>query len=259
MTDWNPNLYLKFHNERTQPAVDLANHILIENPKKILDVGCGPGNSTRVLKQRFPLAYILGVDNSPNMIETACRDFQDMDFKLCDVSRDLTNLDGDFDIVFSNACIQWIPNHATLIRSLMELLRPGGVLAVQIPMNYEEPIHQIISRVTTSNRWMEHFPEPRIFFNLIPGEYFDLLSEVSADFSLWMTTYYHQMDSHQDILNWYRSTGLKPYLEQLPPAEIPVFEQEIYSEIIKGYPPQQNGQIIFRFPRFFFLARKKGG
>ena len=153
MEDWNSVQYLKFKDERTQPAIDLVNRINIDNPRKIIDIGCGPGNSTQVLAQKFPNAYILGVDNSLNMIETAKRDYPNLDFKVCDVSRDLLTLDCDFDVVFSNACIQWIPNHNQLLRNLMRLLKTDGILAVQTPMNYKEPIHQIIGEVSTSEKW----------------------------------------------------------------------------------------------------------
>jgi trans-aconitate 2-methyltransferase len=255
MPDWNPELYLKFRNERTQPAVDLANRIPLDSPARVVDIGCGPGNSTIILKQRFSAAYILGVDNSNAMIETARRDFPELEFGYCDASTDLDKLDGNFDVVFSNACIQWLPDHPTLLRNMFRLLAPGGVLAVQTPMNYEEPIHKLITAVTGSSKWAQHFPNPRIFFNLTPSEYFDQLSELTGDFSLWMTTYYHRMDSHHDILTWYRSTGLKPYLDALPAELKPEFEQDILEEIRKGYPLQANGKVIFRFPRFFFLAR----
>lgn len=256
MTDWNSNLYLKFRNERTQPAIDLVHRIRIENPKKIVDIGCGPGNSTLVLNQRFPQADVLGVDNSPNMIAAARKDFPEMQFEICDASQDLSKLARDFDVVFSNACIQWIPDHHTLLRNLMDLLKPGGVLAVQTPMNYREPIHQVIGQVTTSEKWKMHFPAARIFFNLTPSEYFDLLSEMASDFCIWETIYYHRLNSHQDIMSWYRSTGLKPYLEQLPESLKAEFEQDVQAEVVRSYPLQQNGQVIFRFPRFFFTAIK---
>jgi trans-aconitate 2-methyltransferase len=256
MADWNSNLYLKFKNERTQPAIDLVNRIQLENPKKIIDIGCGPGNSTLVLKQKFPQSYILGVDNSPNMIDTAQKDFPEMDFQLCDAGRDLDRLDHDFDLVFSNACVQWIPDHPTLLQKFMDLLQPSGVLAIQTPMNFQEPIHQIIEQVTTSPKWQEFFSHTRIFYNLTPSEYFDLLSELSSDFSIWETTYFHRLESPQDILTWYRSTGMKPYLDQLPEWKKPAFEQDILSGIEKYYPPQKNGKIVFRFPRFFFVAVK---
>lgn len=257
MSDWNSVQYLKFENERTQPAIDLVNRINMDNPKKIIDVGCGPANSTQVLANKFPKAYVLGVDNSSNMIETAKRDHPKLDFKICDVSRDVAMLDNDFDIVFSNACIQWIPNHNQLLRNMMGLLKPDGILAVQTPMNYNEPIHKIISEVSTSEKWKSEFPNPRIFYNMTQSEYFDLLSEISSEFSMWETIYCHNLKSHEDIMEWYRGTGLRPYLDVLSDHKKKVFEQDVLNQVVEKYPKQKNGNIIFRFPRFFFIAQPR--
>jgi trans-aconitate 2-methyltransferase len=256
MSDWDSTQYLKFENERTQPAIDLANRIQLDNPQRILDIGCGPGNSTLVLKQRFPHAYILGIDSSENMIAAARKKYPDLDFKACDASRDLSKLGNDFDVVFSNACIQWIPNHDKLLRNMMDILKIGGILAAQTPMNYQEPIHKIIGEVSQSNKWKADFANPRIFFNLTPSEYFDLLCEISTDFSIWETIYYHTLKSHQDIMAWYRGTGLRPYLNALPDEKEVIFEQDILEQVINSYPQQKNGDIIFKFPRLFFMARK---
>ena len=258
MAKWNSSQYLKFGAERTQPAVDLANRIGVEAPEKIIDIGCGPGNSTEVLARRFPGARVLGIDSSPEMIEAAKRDHPDLAFRLCDAGRDLPLLgQGTFDVVFSNACIQWIPDHPKLLRDMMNLLRPGGMLAVQTPMNYDEPIHRIIGEVVRSEKWAARFPNPRIFYNLTQGEYFDLLSELSSDFTLWQTIYFHRLKSHENIIEWYRGTGLRPYLSALSEAERPAFEREIFRRVVSAYPKQKNGEIIFRFPRFFFLATKE--
>ncbi|MBB3187645.1 methyltransferase domain-containing protein [Microbacter margulisiae] len=256
MAEWDSTQYLKFNNERTQPSVDLANHIIKEKPLKMIDIGCGPGNSTNVLAQRFPDAYILGVDNSPNMIEAAKKNYPNLHFMLCDASKELGSLERDFDVVFSNACIQWIPNHKVLLSNMLGLLKDNGVLAIQTPMNDEEPIHQIIGEVATSDKWRHHFPNPRIFYNLKQGEYYDLLSDIASDFSMWQTTYFHKMKSHHDIMEWYRGTGLRPYLDVLDEADRVAFEKEIYDKLVIAYPKQRNGDIIFRFPRFFFIAIK---
>lgn len=254
MVDWNSTQYLKFKNERTQPAIDLANRIVIDNPQKIIDIGCGPGNSTQILLKRFPNAYILGIDSSMNMIETAKRNHPNLDFKLIDASKDLSTLPKDFDIVFSNACIQWIPNHNDLLKNMIDLVKPNGNLAVQTPMNHKEPIHKIIGEVSTSEKWKSQFMETRIFYNLEQGEYFDLLAEISSHFSMWETTYFHTLKSHSDIMEWYRGTGLRPYLSVLPEEKRNDFEQDILACVVKAYPKQKNGNIIFRFPRLFLIA-----
>lgn len=254
MPDWDSIQYLKFKEERTQPAIDLAGRITLSSPKKILDIGCGPGNSTQVLASRYPDAYILGIDSSENMIETAKKEHDALDFKVCDAGNSLASLSNDFDVIFSNACIQWIPNHRALLPNMMALLKDGGILAVQTPMNYEEPIHKIIQEITASSKWSSYFPNPRIFYNLNQEEYFNLLTGISAEFTMWQTTYFHIMKSHRDILEWYRATGLRPYLNLLPQEKQNSFEQEVLEQIIRSYPVQESGKIIFRFPRFFFTA-----
>ncbi len=257
MADWNSTQYLKFESERTQPAIDLVNRINLKSPKKVIDIGCGPGNSTQVLAKKYPNAYILGVDNSENMIAAAKKNNPSLDFCICDISHELSLLDHDFDIVFSNACIQWVPHHKQLLKGLLGLLNKDGILAVQIPMNDNEPIHQIIGEVCSSQKWQEYFPNPRIFHTLTQGEYFDVLSEISENFYLWETIYYHVMKSHHDILEWYRGTGLRPYLSALSDDKKAEFEDDIMNNIIQSYLKQNNGEIIFRFPRFFFMAYAK--
>lgn len=255
MADWNSEQYLKFKAQRTQPAIDLAAR-LSGNPPEIIDLGCGPGNSTRVLKSRFPDAYIIGADNSANMIERARADNPDLEFLIMDITGDLSEMSGKFDVVFSNACLQWLPDHATLLPKLFGLLRKGGVLAVQIPMNYDEPIHRIIGSISESPEWSDKFPEKRIFGTLTQSEYFDILSGLTDDFEMWQTTYCHRMPSIESIIEWYSSTGLRPYLAALSDEDGVRFTAEISAELEREYPKQKNGEIIFRFPRFFFTAKK---
>ena len=134
---WDNGQYLKFKAQRTRPATDLAARIPIENPTDIIDVGCGPGNSSRVLKDRYPNAHVLGADSSGNMLDRAREDNPDMEFVLLDAGGDISGYNSRFDVVFSNACLQWIPDHKKLLARLFALLKPGGTLAVQIPMNFD--------------------------------------------------------------------------------------------------------------------------
>lgn len=258
MADWNSELYLKFKKQRTQPAIDLAQRVsdYVQTPSEIIDLGCGPGNSTRVLKNRFPNAHITGADNSANMIEKANADNPDLDFITLDISGDLSAYAGKYDVVFSNACLQWVQGHETLLPRLFELVRKNGVFAVQIPMNYDEPIHQIIKRISESGKWNEKFPEKRIFGTKTVPEYFDILSDMTDDFELWKVIYCHRMPNIESIIDWYRSTGLRTYLAALDEADGAEFIADISKELEKEYPMQKNGEIIFRFPRFFFIAKK---
>ncbi len=256
MADWNAELYSKFLKDRTQPSIDLANRIMSDNPKSIIDIGCGPGNSTRVLKDKFPNARVIGVDSSKDMIKTAESNYNDIEFMMFDAGKDFDKLNDKFDIVFSNACIQWIPNHEKLLKNMMSILNDGGIMAVQTPMNYKEPIHRIIEGLVYSDKWKNYFHNPREFYNLKQEEYFDLLSKISSNFTIWETVYCHRMPSHESIMEWYRSTGLRPYLSALSEKKAAEFEKDVFEQVEKEYPVQENGEIIFRFPRFFFTAAK---
>ena len=256
MSDWNSEQYLKFKKDRTQPSIDLANRLDFKKPQRIIDIGCGPGNSTAVLKKRYPDAYVLGVDFSPNMIEKAKSEHSDIDFMLFDATKDFEKLDEKFDIVFSNACIQWVPNHKKLLADMMSILNPDGIMAIQVPMNFEEPIHKILSELITDKKWSGRF-EPRIFYTLNESKYFDILSEQTKNFEIWKTIYCHRMPSHQSIIEWYKSTGMKPYLDVLNEEEKKEFTADVLKKVSKEYPVQANGEIIFKFPRFFMLAKKQ--
>lgn len=256
MAQWDSALYLKYRHERTQPSRDLAARLPAKGIARILDVGCGPGNSTHVLRRRYPEACIFGIDSSENMIGKARQSYPQENWQVCTVPDGLRRLPHDFDLVFSNACIQWIPDHAALISSLLGSLRHGGILAVQMPMNFKEPVHRIIEAVIRSKKWDRFLSCKRIFHTLAPEEYYSLLSGISSEFSIWQTTYYHIMDSIEDIMDWYRGTGLLPYLEQLKPAQRIDFEADIRMRLLQEYPPQPDGKVIFRFPRFFFTAVK---
>lgn len=255
--EWDAGLYTRFLKERTRPAVDLAARIALDAPRSAIDIGCGPGNSTQVLAERFPGACVTGADNSEAMLAKARKDRPRFRYLLLDAQRDLTSHAERYDIVFSNACIQWIPDHRKLIPEMMGLLNAGGVLAVQIPVNYDEPIHRIMRSVAAKEEWRSRFgADPGMRDILSEEEYFDLLSGLTDDFELWRTVYMHRMPSHESILDWYRGTGLRPYLERLDPGEAAEFEREVLSSVREAYPRRANGEILFRFPRLFFTARK---
>lgn len=254
--NWNADKYLAFKSERTQPSVDLAGRIPLQSPGKIIDIGCGPGNSTEQLKIRYPSAHIIGADNSESMVKAARENYPDMDFIHLDASTELTGIREKFDVVFSNACIQWIPDHPRLLTEMSSLLSVGGVLAVQLPMIYDEPIHRILLETAKSDKWRGKLGGARNFYTLSPEEYYDILADISPDFSMWQTTYFHRMKSHRDIIEWYKGTGMRPYLESLSPEESEEFEEEIFRRVTEEYRVQANGEIIFRFPRLFFILIK---
>ena len=252
MADWNPTLYMKFGAERTQPSIDLASRISHPAPKRVLDVGCGPGNSTEVLAARFPGSKVMGIDNSPAMLEEAKGNYPAFDFLLCDAATGLSALEGGCDAIFSNAVLQWVPDHPRVMGELIELLSPGGVLAVQIPYNQEQPVQRVIRELAASPRWEKQLGDARPHTTMTPSDYYNILSAHAGKTDLWETTYYHVLASHTDILQWYRSTGLRPYLNRLSADEAEAFEKEWMERIISDYPIQQNGKVLFPFPRLFF-------
>ncbi|MCD7784991.1 MAG: methyltransferase domain-containing protein [Oscillospiraceae bacterium] len=225
----------------------MAKRIEDRNPRTVLDIGCGPGNSTAVLKAVFPNARILGIDTSQDMIDKAKRAYPDIDFDLGD-AREIAD---KYDLLFSNACLQWIPNHKELIPFLMSKLNDGGALAIQIPMNGEEPLFRIIKDVisefklsSVSRQW-----------TLNPDEYYEILSGCSSSFRTWETIYYHDLPNHEALLEWVKGTHIRPYLALLSEEDGLEFENEILERVRKNYPVMGDGKVILRFRRFFFTAR----
>ncbi len=249
MADWNSAEYLKFKNERTQPAVDLAKRVK-NNPKTIVDIGCGPGNSTKVLQRLFPDASLIGIDNSPNMIDKAKAEHPEIDFRLCDAA----SLEGKYDLLFSNACLQWIPNHDILIPTLMDKLNDGGTLAVQVPMNGEEPLFKLIREVAAEPKWGLSGVKLQPNETLTLPEYYNILSDCSSSFNMWEIKYYHTIDDHKALVNWVKSTRLRPYLDYLGAEKGAEFEAEIIERSKSIYQSQSNGKLILPFRRFFFTA-----
>lgn len=255
MPNWNPIQYERFLKDRTRPAIDLTNRLEEFTPNSILDLGCGPGNSTKVLMDKFPNAKITGADNSDKMLDKARELYPDIEFIHLDANGDLHEISEKYDLVFSNACIQWLPNHRELLPKLMTLLKPNGVLAIQIPMQREHPVHIIINELVNTAKWSNKI-SPRQYNNLTTEEYFDVLSDISNDFEIWEINYCHRMPSYESIIEWYKGTGLRPYLEQLTELDANDFVNDVYIGLKQRYKTQKNGEILFRFPRLFFIARK---
>lgn len=249
MTDWNSSQYLKFEKERTQPAVDLAMRIN-GNPKTIVDIGCGPGNSTGILKDCFPDAAITGIDSSPNMIAKAKQAHPDLHFRLLDAA----SLDGKYDLLYSNACLQWIPDHKTLIPYLMSRLNDGGILAVQIPINGEEPLFRMIDEVASDPEFGLAEVELPPNGTLTPAEYYEILCGCSSSFDMWETKYYHTLKNHQALVDWVKGSRLRPYLNHLDDDKGKAFEAEIVERSKQLYPFTECGNVVLGFRRFFFTA-----
>jgi trans-aconitate 2-methyltransferase len=254
--DWNPDLYLKFDKERTQPTVDLVSRIDFDNPGKIIDIGCGPGNSTQILVQRWPDSVITGVDNSPAMIEKARNDYPELDWRILDAGKDA--IEEKYDLIFSNATIQWIPNHADLLKRFYKLLSDKGQIAIQLPLFFDMPIGKAIERIAEDNRWSSKARVVRELFTIYNYSfYYDNLSELYHSIDIWVSDYVHILDSPLSILEMIRGAGLRPYLDRLETDnDKNDFEETVLKEIVKDYPLQKDGKVLFPFKRLFFIAKK---
>lgn len=257
MKDWAPDLYLQFANERTQPSIDLVNRIKTEwKVESILDIGCGPGNSSQILFGRWPEAHFLGIDNSEAMIGKAEKTFPDKKWLMADAAR--FESDRRYDIVFSNATIQWIPDHEKLLYSFSKLLTERGILAFQIPLYNEMAISRIIDHTAKLSQWSEKSAHCSALFTYHDHNfYYNQLSDRFSKLDIWETHYYHIMKSHTAIIDFMKSTGLKPYLECIDSEEERNrFLEEILFDLIKAYPAQKNGSVLFPFKRLFVIAAK---
>jgi trans-aconitate 2-methyltransferase len=253
-SDWNPDLYLKFNRERTQPSIDLVKRINSDCPSKIIDIGCGPGNSTQILVQRWPDSLITGIDNSPAMIEKAKKDYPNQNWILLDAEKE--EFPDTYDIIFSNATIQWIPDHTELLKKLYNVLNKKGLIAIQIPQFWDMPLGKAIEKIAKDSRWNSATRGVTELFTMHNYSfYFDQLSLLFDEIDIWETYYMHIMDSHLSILEMIRSTGLKPYLDILASErDKEDFEAQVLKEIRRDYHQQKNGKVIFPFRRLFFIA-----
>lgn len=260
---WNPDLYLRFADERTQPARDLAArvHLATEQPR-IVDLGCGPGNSTAVLRERWPAAReLLGLDNSPEMIAAARAEFPQNEWQIGDVAawRDPTG--EGYDLVFSNAALHWLPDHAALFPRLLQQARPGGgAFAVQMPAKAYPALHKILLETADSEPgWRERTQAARGAIRVGPPQlYYDLLSPLAARVEIWETRYHHVLENAGAIIDWVRATGVRPYLDALGnDAERARFEEKLRAGAAMAYPPQADGKVRFPFGRLFMVAYRR--
>jgi trans-aconitate 2-methyltransferase len=257
MSDWNPEQYLRFANERTQPAVDLASRIRLDSPRAIVDIGCGPGNSAQVLHRRWPEADILGLDYSEAMIAKARLDYPAQRWMVGDAAK--FDARDKYDLAFSNAALQWIPRHEDLLPRLFAGLRRGGALAVQVPMFKAMPINLAIEAIAGRPEWRRYAARcGELFTYRDPGFYYGALAPLAARVDLWATSYIHVLGSREALIDFCRSTALKPYLESLPGEEARErFEDELLAECGRRYPLQADGKLLFPFERLFFIAYKE--
>lgn len=252
---WNADLYEKYGQERLQPALDLLNRIPDGNYSRIIDIGCGSGMSTLPLEQRFPEAEIIGVDNSNEMLEKARQCSSKIRWEQRDCSKPLTDL-GNFDLVFSNAFLQWLQNQEEFIANTVNLLNKNGIFALQIP-NYDSMlVKKCVDKVTALFGSLFKEIENTMCHNKLLPEYYDILCKYYGNVTIWQTNYAHIMEDHKSIVNFVSSTGIRPYLQVLNGEKQNAFIEALIAELEKAYPVQKNGKVLFSFERIEFLAKR---
>lgn len=252
---WNPDHYLQFERERTRPVRDLLNTVATSAVRTAIDIGCGPGNSTEILAARFPQASIRGLDNSADMIAAARKRLPRLRFDLQDL--DAWDDTGPFDLILGNAVLQWVPRHDVLLPALVSKLAPGGSLALQMPDNLEEPAHRLMREVAADGPWAARLEDAGRTQLYTAQRYYALLAPHCARVDVWRTVYYHPLaGGAQAVVEWFRGSGLRPFLAPLDPAEATRFLDEYRARIECAYPALSDGTVLLPFPRLFIVATR---
>jgi trans-aconitate 2-methyltransferase len=254
---WSAQQYLAFEDERTRPVRDLVNAIPRADAGRVIDIGCGPGNSTEVLAARFPHAAISGLDNSADMLAAARKRLPDCRFENADV--DKWQAGESYDVILSNAVFQWVPDHAALFPRLMDSLAPGGHLAVQMPDNFAEPAQVLMRQTATQGPWAQKFA-PGAVERLKREDatwYYGLLRPRCAMLDIWRTTYFHRLAGGADaIVEWFKGSSLQPFLVALDESERVEFLARYRDAVARAHPPLPDGAVLLPFPRLFIVATR---
>lgn len=254
MPTWNAEQYLRFAAERTRPCRDLAAAVALDAPRRIIDLGCGPGNSTAVLAARWPGAEIVGLDSAQAMIDKARKDAPERSFLLGDIAS--WQPEAPYDLVFSNAAMQWIDHHEILYPRLVSGLAPGGAFAAQVPANFDAPAHTAMRALASSPEFRAHFGEGVREWHVHDAAfYYDILAPVASRLDIWETEYLHVMPDASAIVEWYKGTGLRPFLDRLPDEATRARFLDAYLRLVtEAYPTRRDGRVLLPFQRLFVIA-----
>lgn len=248
---WDPAQYLRFSDERLRPAIDLIARIDHPGAVQVVDLGCGAGNALPLLTARFPGAAVSGVDGSAAMLARAA------EAGFATQQADIAGWSPaePVDVLFSNAALHWLPDHATLLPRLLGALAPGGTLAVQMPAMHDAPLRALQDRLARQEPWAGRLrgisSAPPI---LGAGEYYNLLRPRVARLEMWFTEYVHVLKGPDPVVQWAMGSSLRPYLDALEEAERPGFLAAYGEALRPHYPTQADGTVLLPFRRFFLLA-----
>ncbi len=254
-TAWDPGQYLRFADERLRPALDLLAQVPLESPPRVVDLGCGAGNVTTILKRRFPAAEVIGVDGSAAMLEKARAAAPDCRFVQADMAA--WEPDAPASLIYSNAALHWLGGHDRLFPRLLSLLAQGGVLAVQMPAMHDSPMRRLQLQVAQSGPWAEalrgHVSARDI---LSAGEYWDMLRPHATALDMWETVYMHALSGDDAVVEWAAGSSLRPFLEPLGPELRTAFRQAYAAALRPHYRRRADGTTLFPFRRLFMVARR---
>jgi len=250
---WSANQYTKFEAERNRPIRDLLAQLPPGGVRTAADIGCGPGNSTELLIERYPEAVVMGMDSSPDMIEAARKRLPAVSFELGDISS--WDNPGPFDVILANASLQWVPDHAQLLPRLIEKLSPGGVLAIQMPDNHNEPAHRLMREIAADGPWKDKLTGVGMAPRNDAAWYFGMLKEIAATVDVWRTTYHHLLPGGPSaVVEWFKGSGLRPFVDALEGEERAEYLARYESEIGEAYTVFPDGTVLLPFPRLFVVA-----
>lgn len=252
--DWSARQYLKFEDERTRPPRDLLAQVPLQDPRRVIDLGCGPGNSTELLIERYPRAEVIGLDSSPDMLRQARERLPKRTFAQADLAS--WNPQDRTDLLFANAVFQWVPDHPAVLQRLLRALPEGGVLAVQMPDNTNEPALLLMEEVASSGPWAATLAAANAARNDLPspGGYYDLLRPHCSHLDIWHTVYNHVMAGPEGVVEWFKGSALRPFLAPLDGDMRDGFVAAYTAQIARAYPACFDGKVLLRFPRLFIVA-----
>ncbi|MFB4394718.1 MULTISPECIES: trans-aconitate 2-methyltransferase [unclassified Pseudomonas] len=256
---WSATQYSLFENERTRAVRDLLAAVPPRPIRQATDLGCGPGNSTEVLLQQSGDAQVTALDSDPDMIEKAReRPRLKVPRVRCEIA-DIAHWSAAVpqDLILANASLQWVPDHGNLYPHLVRQLSDGGSLAVQTPDNLDEPAHRRMREIASQGPWAAKFTD----FTLPPRHngafYYDLLSPLCSRVDVWRTTYHHPLEGGaQAVVEWFKGSGLRPYLARLEEREREDFLQLYLQAMEQDYPAASDGKVLLPFPRLFVVATR---
>ena len=251
------DLLLRFEDDREQVVEDLLRRTPL-GLRRIVDLGCGPGTSTRLLAERYPQARITAVDISPSMLAVAAKRAPRAEFVRADIND--WRPPEPLDLVFADSALQWIGDHETQFARLMDWLAPGGALAGQMPDNRQEPSHALMRMIAADGPWAGRLVPVAKTRAVIAdyNDYYRWLRPVSAALDIWQTAYIHPLDGVEGIVDWFRGSALRPFLAPLSPAEREAFLTRYRRDLQDSYQVEEDGRVLFVYPRLFLLARKPG-